>query len=119
MSEWIQDILIGGKKRGRPRSDNPLLFHSVGLTRSEWEWLANFFPSGSKTDQLSEFVRWGQKFRYKSNPFSGGEGAEALAVLPPKRKARKHPADRLEVEALAATLQKSVLLLRAYSNTAR
>jgi len=47
---------------GRPKSKNPLIFKTVGLTAAQWEWLDLWFPSASPTSQLAELFRRAFKF---------------------------------------------------------
>lgn len=55
----------GGKmkgRRGRPKSDNPLIFKSVGLTAEQWEWLDLWFLGGSPTDKLRSLLKRAVRF---------------------------------------------------------
>jgi hypothetical protein len=47
---------------GRPRSKDPLIFKSIGLTASQWEWLQLWFPTGNVTDQLKALHERAVKF---------------------------------------------------------
>ena len=49
-------------KRGRPSSPDSLVFFTVGLTRSQWEWLRLWMPTGSRTDALRELFTRSMKF---------------------------------------------------------
>jgi hypothetical protein len=61
--EWQQPPLISvGKKRGRPKTESPLIFHSVGLTADQWAWLALWMPNRSTTAQLRELINRAFKF---------------------------------------------------------
>lgn len=48
--------------RGRPRDPNALVFHTVGLTREQWEWLTLWMPEGNRTDQVKELFDRARKF---------------------------------------------------------
>ena len=46
----------------RPKSANPLVFRTVGLTASQWDWLDTWFPGGSPTSALSDLFLRAVKF---------------------------------------------------------
>lgn len=48
--------------RGRPKSQNPLVFKSVGLTAEQWSWMDLWFPGGSPTAQLQAVMERALKF---------------------------------------------------------
>lgn len=50
------------RRRGRPKTKNPLLFKTVGLTADQWTWLELWFPGGSPTAQLQELFSRSLKF---------------------------------------------------------
>lgn len=49
-------------KRGRPSSPDSLVFITVGLTRSQWDWLQLWMPFGSRTDAIRELLARAMKF---------------------------------------------------------
>lgn len=53
----------GGSRAGagRKKSSTSKIFHTVGLTAAEWEFLGKWF-SGNKTGQLRELIERAQKF---------------------------------------------------------
>ena len=46
----------------RPKSDNPLVFRTVGLTAAQWRWLDLWLLSASPTAQLRELFDRAVKF---------------------------------------------------------
>lgn len=64
------------KNKGRPRSSNPLIFKTVGLTREQWDWLELWFPSGNPTDRLSSLLERATKF-WPLGPFKFGHGSKS------------------------------------------
>lgn len=62
-SSWDQPVLDGVIRRpGRPRSVDPLVFVTVGLTAAQWRWLSSWFPGGSPTAQMRELFTRAMKF---------------------------------------------------------
>ena len=53
--------LFGGG-RGRPRSLNPIIKKTVGLTAADWEWLEKWQPGASPSAQLREALSRARKF---------------------------------------------------------
>lgn len=49
-------------KRGRPSSPDSLVFFTVGLTLTQWQWLQLWMPSGSRTDAIRELFIRAMKF---------------------------------------------------------
>ena len=56
------------RRRGRPESPDKLFFHSIGLRRSDWEWLVLWFPEANQTAQLSALFERVRKF-WPNGPF--------------------------------------------------
>jgi hypothetical protein len=56
------------KRKGRPRSEDSLVFITVGLTKTQWAWLKLWFPTGSPTDALKALVERSIRF-WPSGPF--------------------------------------------------
>ncbi len=54
--------------RGRKRLKDPLIFHTVGLRASQWEWLDLWFPGASPTRQLQALFERSEKF-WPAGPF--------------------------------------------------
>ncbi len=58
-------------KVGRPKSSDPLVFVTVGLTRSQWQWLSLWLPGASPTSALRELFSRSMKF-WPGGPFCFG-----------------------------------------------
>lgn len=58
-------------RRGRPSDPDKLIFITIGLRRSHWEWLSLWFPSGSPTDQIGALFERSMKF-WPCGPFVFG-----------------------------------------------
>lgn len=56
------------KKKGRPRSEDSLVFVTVGLTKTQWAWLRLWFPTGSMTHALGALIDRAVRF-WPSGPF--------------------------------------------------
>lgn len=56
------------KRLGRPKSEDSLVFVTVGLTRAQWSWLQLWFPTGSITDALRGLVERAVRF-WPGGPF--------------------------------------------------
>lgn len=56
-----QICLFGTGRRGRPRSDNPLVFKTVGLTDAQWQWLS-LWSKASPTAALRDLFDRASKF---------------------------------------------------------
>ena len=50
------------KPVGRPKSSDPLVFKTVGLTQSQWDWLNLWLSNSSPTSQLGELFQRALKF---------------------------------------------------------
>lgn len=50
------------RRRGRPKTKNPLVFRTVGLTEDQWQWLNLWLPGASPTAQLQELFGRSVKF---------------------------------------------------------
>jgi hypothetical protein len=48
--------------RGRPKTENPLVFKTIGLTVEQWDWLYLWFPTGNRTDRMKELFERAMKF---------------------------------------------------------
>lgn len=53
-------LVSGGP--GRPRSSNPIIKHTVGLTAAQWEWLEKWLPGASPSEQLREALNRSMRF---------------------------------------------------------
>lgn len=50
------------KKVGRPKSGDPLIYRTVGLTADQWRWLALWHESNNPGAQLRELLERAVKF---------------------------------------------------------
>lgn len=50
------------QRGGRPADDDPYIFHSVGLTQSQWEFISLWFPTGNPSQALRELIKRSLKF---------------------------------------------------------
>jgi hypothetical protein len=62
------------QRGGRPADVDPYIFHSVGLTRSQWEFIALWFPSGNPSSALRSLLDRAVKF-WPGGPFVFRGGA--------------------------------------------
>lgn len=56
------------KRKGRPRSEDSLVFITVGLSKAQWEWLKLWFPGGNPTDSLKALLERAVRF-WPSGPY--------------------------------------------------
>lgn len=47
---------------GRPADPNPYIFHSVGLTQKQWEFVALWFPTGNPSNCIRSLIDRALKF---------------------------------------------------------
>ncbi|CAH2032098.1 hypothetical protein [Trichlorobacter ammonificans] len=59
------------KNRGRPKSADPLIFKTVGLTQAQWDWLSLWAFTGNPSRLLSELLDRAMKF-WPAGPFLFG-----------------------------------------------
>lgn len=50
------------ERRGRPLSSDKLIFKTIGLTKSQWEWLSLWNGGGNKTVHIRELFERAMKF---------------------------------------------------------
>lgn len=56
------NISTANKKRGRPSDPDKLIFITLGLRRSQWDWLSLWLPGSSPTSQLLALLDRAMKF---------------------------------------------------------
>jgi len=56
---------------GRPADPDPYIFHSVGLTEKQWQFVASWFPTGNASVALRSLLDRAMKF-WPQGPFAFG-----------------------------------------------
>lgn len=56
---------------GRPADPDPYIFHAVGLTQKQWEFVSLWFPTGNISHCLRALIDRAMKF-WPAGPFAFG-----------------------------------------------
>lgn len=68
------------QRGGRPSDPDPYIFASVGLTRSQWEYLSLWFPTGNISQALRALLERSVKF-WPAGPFVFGHARKTGGAL--------------------------------------